>query len=511
MTACRTIPGGSRRPGPWVLLVLLALGPPAGADPPPWPAFRHHFIDRDLPGTQYGQTALADLDGDGDLDFTTGRNGDGNEIYWFEFRGPDRWTRHLLGSGHTSDVGGTTLDIDGDGRIDHVAGGHWFRNPGDPRHRPFDRIAFDEGLREVHDLIAADLDGDGRPEILTMSERNDLRWYAIPADPRRPWPRHAIGPAVHAGAAVGDLDGDGDPDVVRSDVWFENADGRGTRWVEHGGIPFGVPTGPYPLATRCVVRDIDRDGDADLVMTTNEIRAPQIAWIENREGRGMSWRRHDLAPGDAAVRGAYHSLAVTDFDGDGDLDVFTCEMEGVPGDRPPRWYIWENTDGQGARFVERVILDVGLGGHEAVVGDVDGDGDLDFTSKLWRPRPDNGNGGRNHADFLENLRIVRGDRQKDERRDGTDADQSPRVAAATDLSVVTDFPGGSARVESIDQVSRTIRLVPAEHPGRGWACWWSLRIDGIQPGETIVLEVGGMDFARVYASSTWPAASTLAR
>ena len=55
------------------------------------------------------------------------------------------------------------------------------------------------------------------------------------------------------------------------------------------------------------------------------------------------------------------------------------------------------------KFVERVILDANLGGHEAVVGDVDGDGDLDICSKLWRPKQDNGNDGRNHFDYLENL------------------------------------------------------------------------------------------------------------
>jgi len=36
---------------------------------------------------------------------------------------------------------------------------------------------------------------------------------------------------------------------------------------------------------------------------------------------------------------------------------------------------------------------------------VDGDGDLDIISKLWRPRPDNANRGRNHVDLLENLLI----------------------------------------------------------------------------------------------------------
>ena len=71
----------------------------------------------------------------------------------------------------------------------------------------------------------------------------------------------------------------------------------------------------------------------------------------------------------------------------------------------PQWFIWENIDGKGGQFAERVIFDGKLGGHEAVVADVDGDGDLDICAKLWRPRPDNANGGRNHADFLENLLV----------------------------------------------------------------------------------------------------------
>lgn len=35
--------------------------------------------------------------------------------------------------------------------------------------------------------------------------------------------------------------------------------------------------------------------------------------------------------------------------------------------------------------------------------DFDGDGNIDIVSKLWRPRKDNANEGRNHVDFLENL------------------------------------------------------------------------------------------------------------
>jgi len=364
-------------------------------------AFRHHFVDRDLPGSSWGQTAVADLDRDGRPDYITGRSR--GEILWYRMEAPDRWVRHRLGEQSPSEVGGAVLDVDADGWIDFVAGGAWYRNTGRPRTEPFQRIVFDQGLGTVHDVVVADVDGDRRPDVLTMSDKNNLRWYGIPADPRRPWQRHDVGPSVHAGVAVGDLDGDGDLDIVRSNLWFENAEGRATRWVVRENIPFGNPGRPFPLATRCAVLDVDRDGDNDLVMTENEIKAGRIAWLENTDGLGGSWERHELPPGDAAARGAYHSLAVADFDNDGDPDVFTCEMEHIAGERPPRWFIWENTDGKGGKFVERVVLDANLGGHEAVAADFDGDGDIDIVSKLWRPRKDNANGGRNHVDFLENV------------------------------------------------------------------------------------------------------------
>jgi hypothetical protein len=62
-------------------------------------------------------------------------------------------------------------------------------------------------------------------------------------------------------------------------------------------------------------------------------------------------------------------------------------------------------------------------------------------------------------------------------------------ALAADLTVSTDFEGGSARVLSIDQDSETIRISPAGDPARGWPCWWYLRVDGLAKGEKLTLEV----------------------
>jgi hypothetical protein len=135
------------------------------------------------------------------------------------------------------------------------------------------------------------------------------------------------------------------------------------------------------------------------------ISGARIAWFSSpADPKSGPWIVHLLSPADTLPRGPYHSLVVADFDSDGDPDIFAGEMEWL-GQAPYRWFIWKNDGSQPPAFSEHVILDNGLGTHNAVAGDVDGDGDIDLAGKLWRPREDNANNGANHADYLENLTI----------------------------------------------------------------------------------------------------------
>lgn len=363
--------------------------------------FKHHFADCGLSGSTWGQTALADLDGDRDLDFITGQTG--GIILWYEYQAADQWVKHVLGLDSPSEVGGAVLDVNGDGRLDFITGGAWYENPPNPRTTNFTRHVFDAQLTRVHDVRVDDMDGDGMRDVITMSDQNDVRWYRVPAEPAAVWPCISIGPPVHSGISTGDIDGDGDIDVVRSNVWFENLR-AGQEWVMHRMTePWGDKAIAWQdNATQTRTADINGDGRLDVVIADGENRKARIGWLESPPNpRVEGWVVHLLPKTDTAARGAYHSLHVGDFNNDGLVDIFSAEMELFCGDLPPRWFVWENQDGRG-EFREIVVLDENLGGHEAVCGDVDGDGDLDICSKAWKPIASNGNGGRNHFDFLEN-------------------------------------------------------------------------------------------------------------
>jgi FG-GAP-like repeat len=381
--------------------------------------FRHHFIATDIPMTTdtqwgFGTPVLADFDRDGDLDFAVSVRDE--KMFWYENRGTDNWVRHEVGDMPVGQLGAAALDVDHDGWTDIVTGGYWFRNLGAGGGGRFRRLRYDPAIAaEVHDVVVADVDGDGRPEVVIGGDQYGCAWYKIPANPtgESRWPKHMVTLAplkqkdrIHGGLSPGgvkDLDGDGDADIVMTDRWLENR-GGGTEWVEHK-LPFGK-RGPYGLSSRAWIADINQDGHNDIVMTDSDQQESRAAWLESDGKRPPTFKIHWLPNSVPGVRGSFHSLAVADFDGDGDLDILTAEQEDLlPKGSQPRWFLWENTDGRGVKFVQRVIFNGRLGGHDIIVGDIDGDGDLDVVSKIWKRWPGNANGDRFHADWFENLRI----------------------------------------------------------------------------------------------------------
>ncbi|HEX5106500.1 MAG TPA: M14-type cytosolic carboxypeptidase, partial [Pirellulaceae bacterium] len=62
-------------------------------------------------------------------------------------------------------------------------------------------------------------------------------------------------------------------------------------------------------------------------------------------------------------------------------------------------------------------------------------------------------------------------------------------AARGEITVTTEFEGGSAKVLAIDQEKKMVRIMPAGDPERGWPCWWYFRVDGLKVGDKLSLEL----------------------
>jgi hypothetical protein len=230
---------------------------------------------------------------------------------------------------------------------------------------------------------------------------NSVRWYEL--DGTNHWRSHIVGPPMHGAitpAGIGDLDGDGDIDIVRANTWFENKDGKGLEWLAHDNIPMGRK-GPFGICVRTFVVDMDGDGHKDIVMCDADIEDCKVVILLNEDGKGGKWLKKELPQ--SFRYGSLHSFAVADLNGDGRLDIASNEQEELlpSGRENPRWIVWENLGKN--QFKETIVLDQKLGGHELQVGDVDGDGDLDICSKPWGVRNWNGTNGKMHLDWLENL------------------------------------------------------------------------------------------------------------
>jgi hypothetical protein len=364
----------------WVFCISIAA---LADDGKCFPEFSLHKVD--AIGKNIGQTGLADLDRDGDLDWIAGNStGTGGEIWWWEYQGPDTWIRHLMGKGKT-DVGAAPFDVNGDGWIDVVSGGILLLNTGKPKQESFRE--YDIGTISSHDTEFADINGDGKMDLIANSDQAGLFWYEIPPDVTKKWTQHEIAliseHKIHGGVspqAVGDIDGDGDADVVTAQAWYENADRLGLKWNPHKNIDFGRPE-RYGIAIKTWVGDLDGDGDNDVVQAEADHPDARVAWFEN-DGKG-NWIRHMIK--DEGFKQDFHSLIVADFDRDGDWDVFSGGGP-LSAENLHMSFIWENLAGDKGKptknkWAEHIVAQKPC--HEARGADVDGDGDIDICFKPW--------------------------------------------------------------------------------------------------------------------------------
>ena len=347
---------------------------------------RQKWGDWDKPDwLRYFGLDMKDINKDGYKDIISGR-------YFYLNPGGDlegKWIRSDLGMNVD---GYLFVDVDGDEYADIIAEAlpavYWFeadnlqgttwscRKIGEI---PKTDHVNGQGGRNAH-LVAG-----GKGEVILAAEEGI--WAAtIPENPtvQSNWKFNLIiKTGSSEGIGVGDIDGDGDLDLVVGDMFTEDKDiSRQVYWCENPGTINTIWVKHHigacvNAADRIEVADLNGDGKADIAVSEEmypglEPTANLLVFTNPGTGKERQWKRDIIFTGYSV-----NNLDAGDIDNDGDIDLVTCEHKG----KEFRLLLFQNN---GKGVFSMYLADKG---HESHLGtqlaDLDSDGDLDIVSIAW--------------------------------------------------------------------------------------------------------------------------------
>lgn len=327
-----------------------------------------------------------DLDSDGDMDMVYNAT---SRAKWLENTNGlgTAWSAEKELDGSNRTTAAEMADIDGDGLKDLVLtlfgpGPVWFkRKPGGFDGYQYILLGAIPLTGSDQSLCTGDPDKDGDTDLMGSSPGR-LTFYRNTGGGNFTYTVVDTLSQV-SGVDWVDIDGDGNDDLTvayrnpAKVLWYTNA----------GNAVFGSPqcTGAEFKGTGAIaVGDLDMDGDRDLVAANTlggslDDHIKQLAWYENQGGQFT--RQHVLSFDSID----FSRAEVADLDGDHDPDI-------LAGSSDPSRLCWFENDGTG-RFVMHTLLS-GSGGTinnpEIEISDVDADGDPDVSvmfyassAKVW--------------------------------------------------------------------------------------------------------------------------------
>ncbi|HZT31181.1 MAG TPA: VCBS repeat-containing protein [Bryobacteraceae bacterium] len=258
----------------------------------------------------------------------------------------------------------------------------------------------------------ADLNGDGRPELIiargfdnSTRVMNSWIYWGTPQGWTERYHSELSTPYVQD-ACVADLNGDGRPDLIFIAGGNYGAHTSYVYWGRENGYFYRARTGwETPHANGCLAADLDADGRADLVVTAagrdgkvywdGELSAASPLPVEGAVGAATIGGRLALATAQGVtlfrVRGrAFEAEQNLPFAGAGRLAAGDLNHDGAPDLVVTRAVLdrrWETSSrvywgrhGSDTLFDPAADLDLPtLGAVDAAIGDVDGDGFADLV------------------------------------------------------------------------------------------------------------------------------------
>lgn len=334
-------------------------------------------------GPQPDAVAVGDFDGDGKLDVAVANPGGGTVGILLgkgdgTFQSPVYYT---VGQG-TSNSELAVADFNGDGELDLVVSNDRSNNVsvllgnGDGTFRP--AANYDVG-KNPSSVAVADVNGDGKLDLIVSNQNcndsNDSRGPCLPGtvsvllgngDGTFQFHRDFAAGLVPNGVAVGDFNGDGKLDLAVVNGVSKERTSALCILLGNGDGTFRSPVG-YPLhanGNSVATADFNGDGKLDLVVVDNG----GLVSVFIGKGDGTFGPRVDYPAGSFP----FGSIGIGDFNGDGKLDLAVAS-----GGSNCVTILFGNGDGtfqpRGVRF------GTGLIPQGVAVGDFNGNGKLDMA------------------------------------------------------------------------------------------------------------------------------------